>query len=275
MKMPCGRSAFTLIELLVVIAIIAILAAILFPVFAKAREKARQTACLSNMRQMGLGLMQYAQDYDELFPCGFSRVPGQPYPTSAPGAGWAGQSYPYVKSPGAYMCPDDQVDATKLLNGIMLYAVSYALNYRLVLPVNGAQRSLAQYPVPAQTTMVEEITGQPINLMSTQETGSGNFHSAVDFGNNIMWSDANGNAACCSAGGTYPFRFAIGDLGDTALGGGPAAGTYGVSRHANGSNWILADGHAKYFNSRNICSATHSNGYQPTTSAPCSIWMNP
>ncbi|MEN6304741.1 MAG: prepilin-type N-terminal cleavage/methylation domain-containing protein, partial [Armatimonadia bacterium] len=64
------RRGFTLIELLVVIAIIAILAAILFPVFAKAREKARQSSCLSNMKQMGLACLQYAQDYDEVLPAG-------------------------------------------------------------------------------------------------------------------------------------------------------------------------------------------------------------
>src|SRR5512137_1152715 len=62
------RRAFTLIELLVVIAIIAILAAILFPVFAKAREKARQSSCQSNLKQIGLAFMQYAQDYDEQYP---------------------------------------------------------------------------------------------------------------------------------------------------------------------------------------------------------------
>ena len=63
-----SKQAFTLIELLVVIAIIAILAAILFPVFAQAREKARQATCLSNLKQLGLGLLQYVQDSDETFP---------------------------------------------------------------------------------------------------------------------------------------------------------------------------------------------------------------
>jgi prepilin-type N-terminal cleavage/methylation domain-containing protein len=78
-------SGFTLIELLVVIAIIAILAAILFPVFAQAREKARQTACLSNSKQMALGLAQYTQDYDEQLPfggynCGTCTSPWRPTP---------------------------------------------------------------------------------------------------------------------------------------------------------------------------------------------------
>src|SRR5215469_16047426 len=97
------RKGFTLIELLVVIAIIAILAAILFPVFAKVREKARQTSCASNLKQLGLGYIQYYQDYDENFPCGTAGAAAWP----RAGIGWAGQIYPYVKSPGVYACPDD------------------------------------------------------------------------------------------------------------------------------------------------------------------------
>src|SRR5258708_24865158 len=84
--------AFTLIELLVVIAIIAILAAILFPVFAQAREKARQTVCLSNLKQMGLAVMMYVQDYDENYPLQTTEANygwfGYPGPTPPCGNGW-------------------------------------------------------------------------------------------------------------------------------------------------------------------------------------------
>src|SRR5499425_2146486 len=92
------KRAFTLIELLVVIAIIAILAAILFPVFAQARESARQTACLSNMRQMGLAVQMYAQDYDERLPLAASQTP-------TGFLNWHHFVDPYVKNKQIWVCP--------------------------------------------------------------------------------------------------------------------------------------------------------------------------
>lgn len=106
-RTPQQRSSpgFTLIELLVVIAIIAILAAILFPVFARARENARRTSCASNLKQIGLGIMQYTQDYDERMPlCGYNL-----YAASNPQVfySWRRVTYPYVKSVQLYACPSN------------------------------------------------------------------------------------------------------------------------------------------------------------------------
>ena len=91
------KHGFTLIELLVVIAIIAILAAILFPVFARAREKARQASCQSNVKQMMLGILMYAQDYDARFPRHSVGYHGW--------AGWTAQIYSYIKNDQLYRCP--------------------------------------------------------------------------------------------------------------------------------------------------------------------------
>ncbi|MBI5831466.1 MAG: DUF1559 domain-containing protein [Armatimonadetes bacterium] len=116
------RQGFTLIELLVVIAIIAILAAILFPVFAKAREKARQASCLNNLKQIGVGLMQYVQDYDESMPydwCAGNNQGGNSAGATGPqpfywmnGAvkepnpyRWCGRVQPYIKSLNVFQCP--------------------------------------------------------------------------------------------------------------------------------------------------------------------------
>ena len=102
-----NHSGFTLIELLVVIAIIAILAAILFPVFAQARDKARSTSCLSNEKQIALGLLQYTQDYDEMFPLATNEVApdGKSAPTRLYDITWIKATDPYVKSAAIYLCP--------------------------------------------------------------------------------------------------------------------------------------------------------------------------
>jgi prepilin-type N-terminal cleavage/methylation domain-containing protein/prepilin-type processing-associated H-X9-DG protein len=113
---------FTLIELLVVIAIIAILAAILFPVFAQAREKARQISCVSNEKQIGLAVLQYVQDYDEMFPKTQSRDRfNDPW-----GDSWAITTQPYSKNYGVYRCPDDS--NTQAPSSWMGVGVSYDVN---------------------------------------------------------------------------------------------------------------------------------------------------
>lgn len=116
------RSGFTLIELLVVIAIIAILAAILFPVFARARAKAMQSSCLSNVKQLALGIIMYASDYDQRTPRG-AYVAGEPWNRYIC---WHEMILPYVKNQQIYMCPTDPVGrGSAYYNG---FNASYNIN---------------------------------------------------------------------------------------------------------------------------------------------------
>jgi len=132
-----SRRGFTLIELLVVIAIIAILAAILFPVFAKAREKARQSSCQANQKQLVLGTLLYAQDYDEHLPprfYGFIPVPFTPGPSI-----WEDLIQPYVKDLRIINCPSDQ----KMIYG-------YNHDYM-------AYRSIAEFKCDAEVVMLSDV----------------------------------------------------------------------------------------------------------------------
>jgi prepilin-type N-terminal cleavage/methylation domain-containing protein/prepilin-type processing-associated H-X9-DG protein len=239
-KKPIG---FTLIELLVVIAIIAILAAILFPVFAKAREKARQITCASNEKQLGLAFMQYVQDNDEQFPSGV--VSGTLGPNDHFGIGWAGCIFPYVKSVGLYDCPDD-ITASEPSNNPPMYEVSYAMNTHIInsylTPAfnnpQGPLGHLSGFNAPASTVLLSEVTDDLADVTSPNEGLTNNppatHLSCVSNGSGGTLGITEGNYDSQSRLSTGPI-----DLS--------SAGTDGTSgRHTDGSNYLLVDGHVKY-----------------------------
>ena len=160
------RHGFTLIELLVVIAIIAILAAILFPVFAKAREKARQTSCLSNVKQLALAILQYSQDYDEQFPyyCGFDIAV---FPNGVSGSNyWPNRIYPYVKNVQAYNCPSAPTQWKGEPNGSQ---VMLGVNLN-ICTLNVSQ---SQIVYPSQTALIGDTQGTSYVFFNTYQSGRG------------------------------------------------------------------------------------------------------
>ena len=154
------KQGFTLIELLVVIAIIAILAAILFPVFQKVRENARRASCQSNEKQIGLAFLQYVQDYDEHFPC-LDVNDGGPLKNDANGnaMSWDLVTQPYIKSMQVLACPDDSVSDTANLIG---YGTNVRRSYSLATDMtdaNGVGITLARIQEPDITVEVLERGG--------------------------------------------------------------------------------------------------------------------
>ncbi|BDI29010.1 hypothetical protein CCAX7_10610 [Capsulimonas corticalis] len=148
-----SHQGFTLIELLVVIAIIAILAAILFPVFAKAREKARQISCVSNLKQINLAILQYVQDNDESYPYCVNYLPSGNY------LQYEQVFYPYVKSQQVFACPDDSgtkppsFGAWPTAGFVDPFHVSYLINSLISPPYWASYHpaTLAQFNSPAST----------------------------------------------------------------------------------------------------------------------------
>jgi len=179
------KRGFTLIELLVVIAIIAILAAILFPVFARAREKARQTACLSNVKQLSLGALMYVQDYDEvMFPRYTVTTLGNIY--WCPRVGLPSLLEPYVKNVQIGRCP-----SVANRNG---YGYNLGLNYV----------ALAQIRTPAETVLIGDDTFGSMTLYHPSQgvgnwganyvTPEGSTGAAIQWGVNCPYGRHNGTA---------------------------------------------------------------------------------
>jgi prepilin-type N-terminal cleavage/methylation domain-containing protein/prepilin-type processing-associated H-X9-DG protein len=220
--------AFTLIELLVVIAIIAILAAILFPVFAQAREKARQTSCLNNVKQISLGILQYLQDSDETF---FPTATERQAPSSVPDTradryvySYRNKILPYTKSEAIYRCPSgkdwgDKGAQWDVPGNWFPTDYGFHLNEANIDPsVNGRQ---ADY----QTTLADFGVNESVSLAALQKPA-----------NYILVADAGRADGTPSRGGMYPQPFAFNNKTQARA----------ISRHSEGLNIGYADGHAKW-----------------------------
>jgi len=239
---------FTLIELLVVIAIIAILAAILFPVFAQAREKARQTTCLSNCKQIGLGVMMYLDDYDETYP------PARINVTGIGTVGWSYKDllYSYIKNIKMLYCPSSALKYVasdyQYYPDKMPYAISgnYTANIN-VLGDPSFQPNL--FPVKSATSITAPASIIMIYEASQYILGPGDLK--------------NRGAYACWLPGTG----ATGLAADASL---PSWGTsdYNSGRHNTGINIAYADGHAKYSKSTEVWNSidlTSNNPFIPST----------
>ena len=271
LQVSTRSQAFTLIELLVVIAIIAILAAILFPVFQKVRENARRTACLSNLKQIGLGIVQYNQDFDEKEPNGQSDY-GQ-------GSGWTSLIYPYVKSIAVFQCPDDSTHGTR--------ASSYGMNQNFTIgsPVAGTAgakadaHSLADFNSSAKTVMFFEVTNSAGYDVSngTGQYADG-FNSDIQYGGASPGGDGtgfynlNGEPFGPYSAANPHVQYATGymlnsdhDTGRDGTGSGGAGAptahfNSAIGRHTGGSNFLMADTHAKFFRPEQVSAGRNYHG---------------
>ena len=248
-----NRHGFTLIELLVVIAIISILAAILFPVFARARENARRTSCISNTKQIGLAFVQYYQDYDERFPMNKNAGGAETH--------WANSSLqPYLKSRQILRCPSDASPQWDNLSGTTNGAAwsitanrvtSYALNGLLLINTDVAHTGTDPTTLgPLASIAVSHLAGiqspsQVILLAETPDINGGDrnyFHSFRWHPDGV--SGGSGTGGNCQANGHEPTglsgRFC------TRKDGVKVAEDIHTTRHMDGFNVAYVDGHSKW-----------------------------
>jgi prepilin-type N-terminal cleavage/methylation domain-containing protein/prepilin-type processing-associated H-X9-DG protein len=220
-----GRGGFTLIELLVVIAIISILASILFPVFARARENARRSSCQSNIKQIGLSMMQYVQDYDETYPTAYVAVSGTVGPARWHPSYlfWQNMLYPYAKSTQVFVCPS--VPLTSSVSAP--YFANYGAN-RMVIPRSDLDVGVAPLKMASIVS-----TASVYMLM---DAGGYDMHPDMVLapGDTIRYLPGSGNAGRDCNSGTF----------DSATRNDCRSG-----RHFEGINVAFADGHVKWLRS--------------------------
>lgn len=256
-------AGFTLIELLVVIAIIAILAAILFPAFSRARENARRASCMSNLKQIGLGLLQYTQDYDENYPAAGLHYDSTLGAYQALGYGWAGDIYPYVKSAQVFVCPSDSSEMIAPNNTVAYTAlprISYSINSAIFfnLYAYGGYPSpagkLTAFNAPSKTVMLLETSSQ-----RTDVTDSNERLSAAAPG--IQRPFANG----AQEYGQYDTGY-LGKMSVTTLNFNITKFRSPGGRHLEGANYSFADGHVKWLKGASV-----SPGYAPKTTTAAQV----
>jgi prepilin-type N-terminal cleavage/methylation domain-containing protein/prepilin-type processing-associated H-X9-DG protein len=174
-------SGFTLIELLVVIAIIAILAAILFPVFSKARTKAQQSTCQSNLKQLGTAFDMYKSDYDGIYPCALSSGGANGYKF------WRHEIDPYLKSPKIAICPT--FEAFHKGKIYVSYGTDYADTY--AMNTNQSWKSESKIDCPVETWLVSEQWNSTGGWVKIESSNLSDFSDMHTDGSNILFCDGH------------------------------------------------------------------------------------